>query len=105
MNEADVLHAVESTFVIVFLMLSVLSVKKFIKSLLLNCYIRLYDIHVTVQGAFSAPPVILLCWQLVDWAICADRAAGVHGSRADSPPPVAHSPSPIYVSVSTTRCE
>ncbi len=60
---------------------------------------------VTVQGAFSAPPVILLCWQLVDWAICADRAAGVHGSRADSPPPVAHSPSPLYVSVSTTRCE
>ncbi len=60
---------------------------------------------VTVQGAFSAPPVILLCWQLVDWAICADHAAGVHGSRADSPPPVAHSPSPIYVSVSTTRCE
>ncbi len=60
---------------------------------------------VTVQGAFSAPPVILLCWQLVDWAICANRAAGVHGSRADSPPPVAHSPSPIYVSVSTTHCE
>ncbi len=37
MNEAEVLDAVESTFVIVFMMLSILSVKKFIKSLLLNC--------------------------------------------------------------------
>ncbi len=37
MNEAEVLDAVESTFVIVFLILSILSVKKFIKSLLLNC--------------------------------------------------------------------
>ncbi len=37
MNEAEVLDAVESTFVIVFLMLSILSVKKFINSLLLNC--------------------------------------------------------------------
>ncbi len=36
-NEAEVLDAVESTLVIVFLMLSILSVKKFIKSLLLNC--------------------------------------------------------------------
>ncbi len=54
---------------------------------------------VTVQGAFSAPLVVLSCWQLVVWAICADRAAGVHGSQADSPPPVAHYPSPIYVSV------
>ncbi len=36
MNEAEVLDAVESTFVIGFLMLSILSVKKFIKSLLLN---------------------------------------------------------------------
>ncbi len=34
MNEAEVLDAVGSTFVIVFL---ILSVKKFIKSLLLNC--------------------------------------------------------------------
>ncbi len=31
MNEAEVLDAVESTFVIVFLILSILSVKKFIK--------------------------------------------------------------------------
>ncbi len=37
MNEAEVLDTVESTFVIVFLILSILSVKKFIKSLLLNC--------------------------------------------------------------------
>ncbi len=37
MNEAEVLDAVDPTFVIVFLMLSILSVKKFIKSLLLNC--------------------------------------------------------------------
>ncbi len=36
MNEAEVLDAVESTF-IVFLMLSILSVKKSKKSLLLNC--------------------------------------------------------------------
>ncbi len=36
-NEAEVLDAAESTLVIVFLMLSILSVKKFIKSLLLNC--------------------------------------------------------------------
>ncbi len=35
-NEAVVLDTVESTFVIVFLMLSIFSVKKFIKSLLLN---------------------------------------------------------------------
>ncbi len=33
MNDAEVLDAVESTFVIVFQMLSILSVKKFIKSL------------------------------------------------------------------------
>ncbi len=36
MNEAEVIDAVESTFVIVFLMLSIFSVKKFLKSLLLN---------------------------------------------------------------------
>ncbi|KAF4118299.1 hypothetical protein G5714_000350 [Onychostoma macrolepis] len=33
------------------------------------------------------------------WAISADRAAGVRGSRADSPPPVAHFPTPLYVPV------
>ncbi len=37
--------------------------------------------------------------QLVVWSVSADHAAGVHGSRAYSPPPVAHSPSPIYVPV------
>ncbi len=37
--------------------------------------------------------------QLMVGAISADRAAGVHGSRADSPPTVAHSPTPIYVPV------
>ncbi len=37
MNEAEVLDAVESKFVLVFLMLYIFSVKKFIKSLLLNC--------------------------------------------------------------------
>ncbi len=37
MNDAEVLDAVESSFVVVFLMLSIFSVKKFIKSLLLNC--------------------------------------------------------------------
>ncbi len=51
MNEAEVLDAVESTFVIVFLMLSILSVKKFIKSLLLNCegIFRLGDICLFVN--------------------------------------------------------
>ncbi len=37
MNEAEVLDAVESIFVIVFPMLSLFSVNKFIKLLLLNC--------------------------------------------------------------------
>ncbi len=35
--------------------------------------------------------------QLVVWVISADRAVGEHGSRADSPPPVAHYPTPLYV--------
>ncbi len=37
MNQGEVLDAVESTFVIVFLMLCIFSIKKFIKSLQLNC--------------------------------------------------------------------
>ncbi len=37
MNEAEVLHTVESTFIIVFLMLSILSVKKFIKQVASGC--------------------------------------------------------------------
>ncbi len=49
MNEAEVLDAVESTFVIVFLMLSILSVKKFMKSLLLNC-----------EGIFRSGDIYLL---------------------------------------------
>ncbi len=36
-NEAEVLDAVEFTFVIIFLMLSIFSVNKCIMSLLLNC--------------------------------------------------------------------
>ncbi len=53
MNEAEVLDAVEPTFVIVFLMLSILSVKKFIKSLLLNCegIFRLGDVWLFVNLA------------------------------------------------------
>ncbi len=49
MNEAEVLNAVESTFVFVFPMLSFLSVKKFIKSLLLNS-----------DGIFSSVDICLL---------------------------------------------
>ncbi len=48
MNEAEVLDAVESIFVIVFLILSILSVKTFIKSLLLNC-----------EGIFSSGDICL----------------------------------------------
>ncbi len=48
MNEAEVLDEVESTFVIVGLMLSILSVKKFIKLLLLNC-----------EGIFRSRDVLL----------------------------------------------
>ncbi len=44
MNEAEVLDAVEPTFVIVFLMLSILSVKKFIKSLIIMyCIVKYGD--------------------------------------------------------------
>ncbi len=39
-----------------------------------------YFVSVTVQGAFSAPLVVLSFCQLVVWAISADRAAGMHGS-------------------------
>ncbi len=37
MNETELQDAVDSTFAIVFLILSILAVNKFIKSLLLNC--------------------------------------------------------------------
>ncbi len=53
MNEGEVLDTVESTFVIVFLMLSFFSVKKFIKSLLINCegIFRSGDIYLFVNLA------------------------------------------------------
>ncbi len=50
MNAAEVLDAVKSTFIIVFLILSILSVKKFIKSLLLNC-----------EGIFRSSDICLIC--------------------------------------------
>ncbi len=50
MNDPEVLDAVESTFVIVFLMLSILSVKKFIKSLLLNS-----------EGIFRSGDIDIIC--------------------------------------------
>ncbi len=64
MNEAGVLDAVESTFVIVFLILSILSVKKFIKSLLLNCEVifRLGDICLFVNLATVLNKNLGLFW-------------------------------------------
>ncbi len=64
MNEAEVLDAVEPTFVIVFLMLSILSVKKFIKSLLLNC-----------EGIFRLGNV----WLFVDIATVLNKNLGLFG--------------------------
>ncbi len=51
MNEAEVLDAVEPTFVIVFLMLYILSVKKFIKSLNCEGIFRLGDVWLFVNLA------------------------------------------------------
>ncbi len=48
------------------------------------------SLNPAVQGAFSAPLVVLSFRQLVVWAISANRAAGMHGLRADSLPPVCH---------------
>ncbi len=62
MNEAEVLDAVEPTFVIVFLMLSILSVKKFIKSLLLNC-----------EGIFKSGDV----WLFVNLATVLNKNLGL----------------------------
>ncbi len=64
MNKAEVIDAVESTFVIVFLMLSILSVKKFIKSLLLNCegIIRSGDICLFVNLATVQKKNLGLFW-------------------------------------------
>ncbi len=66
MNEAEVLDAVESTFVIVFLILSILSVKKFIKSLLLNCegIFRSGDIYLFVNLATVQNKNLGLFWLL-----------------------------------------
>ncbi len=61
--------------------------------------------HIMLQGAVSAPLVVLSFWQLVVWAISADYAAGMHGSRADSLPPVAHFPAPLYVPMFFTYCK
>ncbi len=72
MNEAEVLDAVESTFVIVFLMLSIFSVKKFIKSLLLNCegIFRLGDICLFVNLATVLIKNLGLFWLSMSLRIC-----------------------------------
>ncbi len=62
MNEAELLDAVESTLVIVFLMLSILSVKKFIKALLLN-----------FEGIFSSGDV----WLFVNLATVLNKNLGL----------------------------
>ncbi len=62
MNDAEILDAVESTFVIVFLMLSILSVKKFIKSLLLNGIFRSGDICLFVNLATVLNKNLGLFW-------------------------------------------
>ncbi len=66
MNQTEVLDAVESTFVIVFLMLSILSVKKLIKSLLFNCegIVRLGDICLFVNLATVLNKNLGLFWLL-----------------------------------------
>ncbi len=69
MNKAEVLDAIEPTFVIVFLMLSILSVKKFIKSLLLNCegIFRLGDVWLFVNLATVLNKTLdyLLSWLFI----------------------------------------
>ncbi len=77
-NEAEVLDAVESTLVIVFLMLSILSVKKFIKSLLLNCegIFRSGDVWVFVSLATVLNKNLGLFWLLsMSLRICSVLAA------------------------------
>ncbi len=78
MNEAEVLDAVESTLVIVFLMLSILSVKKFIKSLLLNCegIFRSGDVWLFVNLATVLNKNLGLFWLLsMSLLICSVLAA------------------------------
>ncbi len=77
-NEAEVLDAVESTLVIVFLMLSILSVKKFIKSLLLNCegIFRSGDVWLFVSLATVLNKNLGLFWLLsMSLRICSVLAA------------------------------
>ncbi|RXN30667.1 butyrophilin 2 [Labeo rohita] len=50
-----------------------------------------------LAGAFPAPLAVCVVRQLVVWAISADGAAGLRRSRADSLPPVAYFPTPLYV--------
>ncbi len=68
LNEAEVLDTVESTFVIVFL--SIFSVKKFIKSLLLNCegIFRYGDICLFVNLATVINKNLGLFWLLYELA-------------------------------------
>ncbi len=77
-NEAELLDAVESALVIVFLMLSILSVKKFIKSLLLNCegIFRLGDVWLFVSLATVLNKNLGLFWLLsMSLRICSVLAA------------------------------
>ncbi len=78
MNEAEVLDAVESTFVIVFLILFILAVNKFIKSLLLNCkgIFRSGDICLFVNLATVLNKNLGLFWLLsMSLQICSVLAA------------------------------
>ncbi len=77
-NEAELLDAIESTFVIVFLMLSILPVKKFIKSLLLNCegIFRSGDVWLFVNLATVLNKNLGLLWLLsMSLWICSVLAA------------------------------
>ncbi len=78
MNEAEVLDAVESIFVVVFLMLSNFSVMKFITSLLLNCkgIFRSGDICLFVNLATVLNKNLGLFWLLsMSLRICSVLAA------------------------------
>ncbi len=78
MNEAEVLEAVESTFFIVIPMLSILSVNKFLKSILLNCegIFRLGDICLYVNISILLNKNLRLFWLLsMSLRICSILAA------------------------------
>ncbi|RXN35445.1 hypothetical protein ROHU_014237 [Labeo rohita] len=51
----------------------------------------------TVEGRVRVKNIAVAHLQLVVWAISADGAAGLRRSRADSLPPVAYFPTPLYV--------